>query len=427
MEPSFIQRGLVWRSLAVVGIALSSCSTVVPTAAPETRVASTPAPTATATPGPSPSPTPLATAGNAPTSWTEVFDKGPAVLNDISAGANGLLAAGCLANAAGDCEQALLLGSRDGMTWTEARLAGAAHASIKRLRRIGDRIVAVGFVVDDERKEVRSIAWASADGVRWSSVPTASSMNTTLEDVIASPTGAIAIGGAARYASEGGGFVVWNVSADGTFGRPRDIEIAGRPQGVNGGIWAFDRFLAWGPCGPCPSGDSVRSTVLMSSVDGGAWKVLPPSTAFHGGSVTEVVDAGHRLVAVGFEGDSWPTSPRGWLSTDGVHWDVAQVPTDSASIESVAFDGKRFVALGEDTSDPSGGSSSPVAWVSNDGMAWTRLPPDDGLPALTGFRVIGRVEVAGRVCSAGTFYGDPRQSGPLAAIYCHDVAGGSSG
>jgi hypothetical protein len=344
----------------------------------------------------------------APTGWTDVFSSELAILSDVVAGPSGFIAVGCRADDNGDCLSGLLLTSPEGTSWTQIDLEGAAYASIRRVRRIGDRLFAIGFAIDDPRIEVRAVAWTSVDGRSWSRIRSASFTNRALADVINAPVGVIAIGGNARYASEGGGFVVWNVQPDGSFGKPRDVHPTGGPPAVQGAVWARDQYLAWGPCGPCPPGDEVTSTVLMASQNSQVWTVLPEIPAFHASTVMEIV-------AVGYEGDAWPTSPRAWTSSDGATWKAAEVAHDAASMYTVSVNEPLLVARGEDTS---GAESFPESWNSTDGAVWTRLPDGEDMPAVPGFKALSRATLGDRACVVGTFYDDPHQPSPRAAIYC---------
>jgi len=377
----------------------------------------TPAPSSGPTPGPTSTPvtspvvSPSDNPSLAPAAWTEAFSSELSVLDDVVAGPLGLIAVGCVTDADGNCVRALLLTSSDGASWTQVDVAGAADTLISRVRWVGDRLFALGYRIDNQALTVDSVVWGSLDGLSWSGIPSASVRSRVINDVIDSPVGTLAFGINAPYASEGSGVVVWDVAPDGSFGKPRDVRPTDGPDYVAGATWTGDRFLAWGLRGPL---GEVRSSILMTSLDGKVWTVLPEIPAFRDSSVTQLIAVGDRLVAVGFTGTSQLTSPRAWTSVDGTTWEAAEVPPDSGAMYTVTVEGSQLVARGR---EPAVTEERSVTWTSIDGEVWTRLPAGENMPDLTGFSALSRAEVGGRACVAGTFYGEPRPE-PRAAIYC---------
>jgi hypothetical protein len=276
---------------------------------------------------------------------------------------------------------------------------------------VGDRLFAIGMRIDNEALKVEPVVWTSLDGKSWSRSVAPSSTSLAVTDIIASPLGILAVGVHAPYASEGSGFVVWHVAPDGAFGAPTDVHPTDAVL-VTGVVRTGDRFLAWGPVGAL--GD-VMSTVLLSSTDGKAWKVLPKIAKFSGRYVSEIAAVGDRLVAVGETGGSTPTSPRAWTSLGGTTWAAAAVPADPGAMLTLALEGQQLVSRGR---EPVGAADRPVTWTSTDGTAWTRLTPGDDMPDVAGFDGLYRAVVAGRACVAGTFESDPAKPEPRAAIYC---------
>lgn len=394
-------------ALALVLTLVAACSPE-PSGTPYAPSASPPAATSTAVIPPSSEPS-LA-AGD----WTETFSSQLFTLGDVVLGHPGLIAPGCVADVHGSCLQGLLLTSPDGASWTQIGLEGAGGTSIGPVRKVGDRLFALGQWYDGEGGKIEPVVWTSVDGRSWSRVPTAASRNRSITDVIEAPAGNLAVGIHAPIDSEGFGFVVWDVGPDGSFGKPRDVTPDSGLTFVVGAAWAGDRFLAWGPCW-CSPADKVRSTMLIGSPDGKAWTVLPEIAAFHDSSISAIVDLGDRLVAVGYEGMSIPTSPQAWTSVDGETWVAADVPTDDGAMYTLRVEGSRLVARGV---DQRGTEDSPAAWTSTDGAVWTRVPAGEDMPDLAGFTALGRAVVDGRACVAGTFSTNPVRPEPRAAIYC---------
>ena len=106
---------------------------------------------------------------------------------------------------------------------------------------------------------------------------------------------------------------------------------------------------------------------------GGPSQPTGPGTAGHPGHfpgqaiVSDVVDAGDVLVAVGYVGleDTWRAIA--WTSTDGDVWRLHSVDDQAGSfaVRVAAGRGGRVVAVGRS-------ASRPVAWTSTDGQHWDR-------------------------------------------------------
>jgi hypothetical protein len=395
-------------AVALLVMLIVACSAV-PSGAPSPTppTASPPTPTST----PESTALPSTTPSVAPAAWTETYGSELTELRDVLAGPQGFIASGCMTDASGNCLRGLLLLSPDGTSWIEAALDGAADTLISRVRRVADRLFAIGLRIDNEALKVEPVVWTSHDGRSWSRSYLASSTSMAINDVIDSPRGTLAIGIHAPYASEGSGFVVWHVAADGSVGEPTDVHPTDAIY-VAGAVWTGTRFLAWGPGSAL---GEVLSTVLVASTDGKAWKVLPEVSAFGGSYVSQIVASGDRLVAVGTTGGSWPTSPRAWTSADGATWEAADVPTKAGAMYTAEVEGSRLVARGK---EPVGAADRPVTWDSADGMTWTRLLPGEDMPDVVGFDALYRAVVDDRACVAGTFSGDPREPKPRASIYC---------
>jgi len=375
--------------------------------------AATAAPTASP-PGPSSTPAitqaPSITASPRPATWTETYSSERTALHDVVAGPQGFIASGCTTDASGNCLQGLLLESPDGTAWTVANLNGAADTQISRVKRVDDRLFAIGLRIDNEARKVEPVVWTSLDGRTWSRSPLTSSTSLAVTDIIDAPVATLAVGVHAPYASEGSGFVLWRVASDGSFGAPTDVH----PETVlvMGAAWTADRFLAWGSSNPL---GEVASTALLTSADGKAWQVIPKIPAFSGSYVSQIAAGGGRLVAVGETSGSTPASPRAWVSVDGSTWDGAAVPTGPGAMVTLEVERAQLVSRGR---EPVGAVDRPVTWTSTDGAAWTRLLPGEDMPDLAGFDALYRAVVAGRACVAGTFSGDPAKPEPRAAIYC---------
>jgi hypothetical protein len=220
--------------------------------------------------------------------------------------------------------------------------------------------------------------------------------NRAVDDIIQSPFGTFAIGHEAPIDSDNtSGFLMWPVRADGSFGKERVIDTGGDPNLVGGAIWTGEEFVAWG----LRNGPWAGPTVVLASPDGRAWSVRatipgPGNDAV----VSDIVAAGDRLLAVGYEGRTYPLTPRAWVSDDhGRSWTLATVEGTDAAIRTVERENARLVARGTESS---GSNSQAVSWESIDGTVWTRLPNDEDMPAVPGFSALTRATIGERTCVA---------------------------
>ena len=390
---------------------LVACDTN-PIGTPTTPPASASAPTATpdASPRSSASPSPSAIASAEATSWTEVFEIDRASLGNLIAGPDGLIAAGCVATAEADCGRHIVVASPDAVDWQQLDVDASADISFASLRRVGDRLFALGY--GHYGSDGGAMVWTSVDGRSWSRIESSSFRRRAVNDIIDSPSGALVIGYNAPIDSDNtSGFVLWPVRPDGSFGTARVVHTAGGPALVIGAVWTGTEFLAWGlRDGPTSGGP----TILLASPDGKGWSFRAEISAVKRGAVEQIVRKGSRLVGVGYEGRRFPLSPRAWTSKDGGRsWKLADVPSGDAAMYTVGVEGSVLIARGRASS--SGSDQRPASWSSTDGTAWIRLPEDVAMPALPGFSALTTATLGERTCVAGTFT-DVRPF--RAAIYC---------
>jgi hypothetical protein len=327
------------------------------------------------------------------------------------AGPWGLVSAGCIGDTAGDCAQRIVVVSRNIDDWQELDIAGPPDISFGSLRRVGDRLFSLGY--GHYGSAGGAVIHTSIDGRSWTRVELPSFQSRAVRDIIDSPAGTLAIGYEAPIDSDNtSGFVVWPVRADGTFGTARVIKLPAGPALVSGGAWAGTEFLAWG-VRDGPSG--VGPTTLLASPDGKVWTVRGEVSAREGADVRQIVLVGDSLVAVGYEGRTFPISARAWTSTNGGHaWSLAAVPAENSAMDAVVVERSALIARGTAFSE-SGDQRESVSWRSTDGSAWTRIPDDEDLPSVTGFSALVTATLGDQTCVAGTIEGNTSSSG---AIYC---------
>jgi hypothetical protein len=395
----------------VFGMVVVACiADPFPTPTAPLASASTPSATPVASPAASTSaPSPTAIASLAPTSWVQVFALERGSLGNLITGPEGLIAGGCVRDAESDCGRRILVVSADGDTWEEIEVDTPADIYFGSLRRLGDRLFALGY--GHYGPDGGAVVWTSEDGRAWSRVESSSFRGRAVEDIIDSPFGTFAVGHEAPIDSDAtSGFLFWPVRGDGSFGTVRVVDNTDGPRLVTGALWAGGEFLAWGyRDGPWRDGP----TTLLASQNGKTWTVRAEISAVKRGAVMQIVEAGDRLVAVGYEGRRFPLSPRAWTSKDGGRsWRLSDVPSADAAMYSVSVEGSLLIARGREFSGP---KQRVVSWSSTDGRAWTRLPDDEDMPALPGFSALTRATIGDRTCVAGTLF---EETPVRAAIYC---------
>lgn len=199
-----------------------------------------------------------------------------------------------------------------------------------------------------------------------------------LESVSAVAEGVIAVG----RDSAGRGAIL--ISADGaTWTRVVPEASAHLPRLVATTSWR-EGAIAFGANG-LPS--------VWVSTDSRNWtRAATRSAPFVAAGVTDVVDGGPGLVAVGYREDPGETTePVGgliWTSTDGVTWrragDEKLFDLSEGNMTAITRGGPGLVVAGSDI-------DGSVLWTSSDGLRWTRLPRDSvfraaGIGAITEFQ-----------------------------------------
>jgi hypothetical protein len=385
--------------------ASAAAPTVTPIASPTSSSAVHP----TAGPPTPPPPAPIPTAEA--TSWDKVFSIERGSLGDLIAGPDGLIAAGCVGDAESDCARRIVVISADGETWQSVDVDAPPDIFTWSLHRVDDRLFALDY--GHYGPDGGAVVWTSLDGRSWTQVEASSFRGRAVRDLIEWPLGTLATGYQAPIDSDNtSGFLAWPVRADGTFGAVRVFDLADGPALVSGATWTGEEFLAWG----VRDGPSSRGpTTLLASPDGKAWTVRAEVSAPKGADVAQIVTKGDRLVAVGYEGRSYPISARAWTSTDGGRsWRLATVPKGNAAMDAVAVEGSVLIARGRAFTEL-GSPRKAVSWSSSDGRAWTRLPDDQDMPGVPGFSASTRATIGDRICVASTLSEETR---PRAAIYC---------
>ena len=211
------------------------------------------------------------------------------------------------------------LDSTDGISWHRQKNPGRWGPTA--LAAGPDGVVAVGRIGD------RLASWHSMDGLTWATaqraLPAHSRDDTTINDVVATPSGWLAVGGEAA--------------------------------------------------GPCASECGWARAYAWRSTDGLHWTRAPDQASLKKAELTSVTRAGDRFVAGGEKGSYaalW-TSPDGvtWTRSSGASFGRASAGGLLPRIFAVAARSDTVVAVGADDAQDVGGRAH--AWWSSDGKAWT--------------------------------------------------------
>lgn len=237
--------------------------------------------------------------------------------------------------------------SADGIAWTRLPDSPAFAASrqgwepaVEDLATGREGFVAVGMEQQADAGNADAAAWISPDGTTWTRVTVDDGVGRTMDHVIHTAHGYVAIG-EARYdlhAGFGAGSAIWTSSDGRHWTRLADAEAP--PLGTR-----------LGP--PVAGPGSFLAPVAQE---------IPPDV---GGGTPPIQ----------------PVTDGIWGSTDAVHW--GPIPGTPLGVREITRDTSGYVAIGTVAAD--GGVERPMAWRSVDGRTWvaTALPLPTGLPAST--------------------------------------------
>ena len=243
-----------------------------------------------------------------------------------------------------------------GSTWTTqlGAVAGGDDIQVSSVDATSHGLIATGFEFTHEECEncnvtVDGRVWLSSDGVEWEQSPH-------------------------RFAPQAS---------------PRNV-VEIEDLLIMGGSLPSENCYQWG---------CITRVALWSSNDGGAsWEELPFDVEVFGeaGRMTKIISGGPGLVAVGtrcpldgseclFEFENGDVAPHQyvtmWVSENGSDWRVVYQDPDGYVRDLAAWEGG-YAAVGGRCGDGDNGfvSCSGFAWLSADGVNWTRLE-DQALPS----------------------------------------------
>lgn len=302
----------------------------------------------------------------------------------VTAGADGFVAVGYRENDA--VRDGLIWFSEDGVSWMSVGAPGVFDAvELVDVATAPDGFVALGVGLLGSAERPHAVFLRSRDGRSWERVgQVPGSADTYPAWLTGSPEGIVAAG-----SDVNGEPAVWR-SPDGlTFERtvielPPDLTVTD-PEAIEGGFVAL--------------GGSGRSPVLLRSTDAVAWTAIQIDAAADV-YAARLVPGRWGLVVQGAwaptcaANASCPASAIAWWSEDGSEW--ARLPGDGSPISN---GGSIVVPAGMHGLLAIDGAS---AWASPDGWAWRPLPdPGDGSMLIN-----DAVVVDDEIVAVGAVYGE---------------------
>jgi hypothetical protein len=149
------------------------------------------------------------------------------------------------------------------------------------------------------------------------------------------------------------------------------------------------RLIAVGTLAEAPDG-TPGHPAIWASADGITWSRLPDSLAFASPRdrwneiLVDIVSSGNGFVAVGVEqeDDASSANAAAWVSPDGMTWTRATVEDGiGRTMDQVLATNSGFVAFGEAGYDHRAGFGDGTAiWTSRDGRTWTLIPDSEAPP-----------------------------------------------
>ena len=310
-------------------------------------------------------------------------------LTSVAGGPLGFVAAGV------DGSVPAVWTSPDGMAWTRA---GGPFRESERVESVAvgtQGAVAVGTITTSG--DVDGMAWFSADGATWRTVPLGSAgftgrTNQAVHAVTASGGGFVAVGddtnGERRVA------VAWT-SIDGTTWQrqPHGDLVVPPGSSSTAGVTASDVAGS----GPLVAVGGSSSVQVWNSADGRRWaRQDPPADARRSAEEARVATDG-RAVLVSARG-LWLRGPAGDWSEVGANPNVFPRPARSYDLSAMTYSGGQLVAFGH-------AGAELAQWRSSDGLGWERRPDVNGVFAsgsVAGLTRSGSLLVAGGTARDGS-------------------------
>ncbi|HET9522174.1 MAG TPA: hypothetical protein VFO73_14090 [Candidatus Limnocylindrales bacterium] len=329
----------------------------------------------------------------------------PGVVADVAVAGDLVVAVGATAPTGDPSGRPAVWLSEDGRTWESATIDG--DGEIAALVVGDEQHLAAGNTRAGAGTE--AAVWASSDGREWTKVagdafaPEPGCSSTRAEDIAAGTGGYVAVGTEWGGGSCGQHAAAW-LSPDGrTWSR---AEMAPGSHAMHNVVGGPDGYVAAG-AGKASANEGTRGAFVFSP-DGRAWTQAPDQEGLRGAEPQAVVADPLGYLAIGMaitDLRSGAMAPAAWRSSDGRAWDRLvtegftwdaattaagqpdqQVVSMALTSELVAIP-SGLLALGSGMTrriSPDGATqqASPwqyLAWISDSGDTWTRVPDDPAL------------------------------------------------
>lgn len=270
-------------------------------------------------------------------------------------------------------------------------LAAVTSAADARLFAIGDWLMADA----PDGTPRHPTTWTSSDGLTWSRLPDRPAFVSRREgweevvlDIAPAGGGFIAVGMEQQGDGSNADAAAW-FSLDGTSWTRATVKD-GTGRTMDQVVPTARGFVALGEAGYDIHGGFGAGTAIWTSPDGRTWTLLADEDAPPRGTRLRNIVAGATgfLATATFENASQgsegtprqPVTAGIWRSADAVHWEP--IPGTKLGINDISPLADGFVAVGSGEADH---AAHAIAWRSADGQTWTdaALPPPPGLPAGT--------------------------------------------
>ena len=265
--------------------------------------------------------------------------------------------------------------------------------------------VAVGVEEFDDSSSADAAAWFSPDGRTWTRAAVEDAVGRTMDQVVATSDGFVAIGEAGYdfHAGFGEGTAIWTSSNGASWSRLGAAEAPPRGTRLRSVLAAPGMFLASAGFEHAQGQeDQPRPPVtagIWRSTDAIHWKPIA-GTPLGVGDIIAAPGGFLTMGATPLDAGSGIANAVAWASTDGRTWIRIALPRPPDVPAGVAFYGGRLVSgpagmlvFGERDDD-----GSTVGWSSADGSTWTPL---ELTPALRVTQIQQAVLVNGSILLLG--------------------------
>ena len=241
----------------------------------------------------------------------------------------------------------------------------------------GEGFVAVGMEQQGDASNADAAAWFSPDGTTWTRAKVADGMDRTMDQVVATDAGFVAIGEAGYdfHGGFGAGTAIWTSSDGRTWTRLADKEAPPRGTALRSIVAGTTGFFATASFEESQGAEATPRQPVTAGIwrsdDAIHWKPIP-GTPLGVGQIVRGPD-GFVAIGTGYAGDV--AHPVAWRSKDGRTWTTVEVPLPSGLPAGTSIYGQLLATgtVGLVAFAVRDDDFSTVAWSSTDGAAWSPL------------------------------------------------------